>query len=173
MFGNGFIGGYQSIAAAYRKRAVADRRHQFAKLFVKGEYIVNDFLVTLSTDLIRTRNVIQVSAEDTSKFEAIRAAWYPVALKDKIVGNTESKDEWETMQEFYHYLAKKYLPEELVIKLPFPDVQHIDHVKDAIRNVLRECDCCSYCVEINDDIVIEHEPGTGVGVIRLKRIVKS
>jgi hypothetical protein len=138
-----------------------------------GEYIVNDFLVTLSTDLIRTKNVIQVSAEDTAKLKALNDAWFPVALKDKTIGNTESKDEWEAMQEFYQYLAKKYLPEELVIKLPFPDVHHIDHVKEAIRDVLWDCDCCSYCIEKNEDIVIEHEYGTGVGFIRLKRSVKS
>lgn len=138
-----------------------------------GEYIVNDFLVTLSTDSIRTRNVIQVSAEDAAEFKALEDAWFLVAFKDKTVGNTESKDEWEVMQEFYRYLAKKYLPEELVIKLPFPDVQHIDHVKEAIQDVLWDCDCCSYCIETNEDIVIEHEPGTGVGVIRLKRSVKS
>lgn len=121
-----------------------------------GEYIVSNYLPTISTDMMHTNKVIKVSEEDTKEFDIIHNAW-----AEKILGANWSSDkkfpkEWNAYLTFRKKLQKKYMPETLKAYVPKIKInkEKIEDLKHGIAVSLWDCDCCSYHIE-HDKILIE------------------
>ena len=118
-----------------------------------GEYIVSNDLPTLSTDMLKTRRVIQVPQNETEEHERLYSNWVN-SEKDE---NGENPY-WKPHLDYMYQLGEKYLPKELVSRVPkfgLEFVENMDKLKDGIRNALWDSDVCWYKIDSNDDIQIE------------------
>ena len=121
-----------------------------------GEYIVHRNLPTLSTNLMRSRKVIQVSEEDAKENERLNAEWFETV---RVSGKMDdgSKEKWEKLYNHNKMLNKKYLPEKLVCYLKPLNIANVEEFKKGIIFSLWNCDMCSYDlkpenINIYDDI---------------------
>lgn len=113
-------------------------------LFV-GEYIIHEFLPTLSTDSLTSWKVIQVSEEDTLENERLHDIWSKKALFNHD-GIEKSKKEWNAFYLHNKYLSDKYMPPVLKCYVPEIDVkeENILDFKLGIQSSLWDCDMCGY-----------------------------
>ena len=118
-----------------------------------GEYIVSNTLPTLSTDMLKTRQVIQVSEEETIKHKLLSSNWLEASKTE------ESENEyWKPLLDYTYYLAKKYLPKELISRVPKFGLEFVEDMKDfknGIRHTLWDSDVCWYNIDFNDNIEIQ------------------
>lgn len=128
-----------------------------------GEYIVERYLPTLSTDGITTINCIEVSAEDTAEekrlSDAHDAARHPGGKTlPTAIENGLGKVEWDAYIKFRQSLDIKYLPPviECYVHRLSNVSDTLDKVKNGIRVSLWDCDCCSYDID-NIEIVTDEE----------------
>lgn len=115
-----------------------------------GEYIYHTQLPTLSTDLLHSRKVIQVTISEADQYHALEEKWR----------KSKSDLDWNTMKDFRHALAKKYLPNKLecfIPKLDFNEQFDITEFKKGLRWSLWDCDLCWYKIEKDEDIGIQQE----------------
>lgn len=128
--------------------------------FYVGLEIVNSYLPTLSTDMLQTRNVIQVSEEDTLENERLDTEWYSTT---RYGGNWNGKDEngdkekWELYHQHNKMLERKYLPNPLICHLDLLNIQNENEFKDGLRVVLWDCDMCSYNIEPENIKIYDEE----------------
>lgn len=133
-----------------------------------GEYIINMYLPTLDTDMLKTRHVINVSDEDRINYEMLDKIWYEKTNKN---GKEASKDDWNKLHDFTKKMEEKYLPHILECRVPLIQVENITELKAGIRESLWDCDACSYKIETDDDIIIEDEHIANIfheSIIKLK-----
>ena len=115
-----------------------------------GLEIVHRFLPTLSTDMLQTLNVIEVSEEDTLENERLDTEWYETT---RYGGNWNGKDEngdkekWELYHQHNKMLDKKYLPNPLKCHLSLLNIQNMEEFKKGLCFALWDCDMCSYDIE--------------------------
>jgi len=116
-----------------------------------GEYIVANDLPTLSTDMIKTNRVIEVSEEDTKHHEMLVSKWIN-AHKDSNGVN----EHWQPHFDFMKELERKYLPHEIYCRVPkcVSVIDNMKEFKEGIRVALWDCDACSYKIEKDSDIEI-------------------
>jgi len=118
-----------------------------------GEFIHSNLLPTLSIDMLKTRKVIDVTEEETKKFEELDEKWHKEWEKTRESKGNEK--EWKELQEFRKELEKKYLPEKLKCLVPKFDVDDIEELKKGIRECLWDTDLSHYECGSNKDIEIE------------------
>lgn len=113
-----------------------------------GEHIVHKDLPTLSTDLILSRNVIQVSEDDIEENKKLEVEWYH-SISNGCDENHEngSKKKWEKYYNHHKMLEKKYLPEKLVCYIKPLNVGNIDEFKNGLITSLWNCDMCAYSLK--------------------------
>lgn len=111
-----------------------------------GEYIYSRFLPTLSTDILQTRNVIEVSEEDELENKRLFDKW--------IIDNDIEK--WDLYHQHNKMLEKKYLPHELKCHFDLLHIKKEKIFKDGLINSLWNCDLCCYSLK-PEDIIIEHD----------------
>lgn len=106
-----------------------------------GEKIVEEKLITLSTDMLKSRNVIEVSKELTDKWKEMGDACFKLSCARK-------EDEYTKM--FYENLAwyKKnieqvYLPKEIVCYYNFIYTNEEDFI-EGVNLALWDCDLSHY-----------------------------
>jgi hypothetical protein len=125
-----------------------------------GEYIVYNHLPTLSTDMLQTRNVIQVSEEDSLENERLDVEWYETT---RYGGNWNGKDEngdkekWELYLQHNKMLERKYLPNPLICHLSLLNIQNESEFKNGLRVALWDCDMCSYNIEPENIKIYDEE----------------
>ena len=112
-----------------------------------GEYIVSVHLPTLSTDMLKTNNVIQVDEKDTETH----------SMFEKILNNSNKSGsdtpEWRNYYGFNNFLANKYYPKELKCLIPKFGMHLIDtdeklwDLKEGIIVSMWNSDCCAYHLE--------------------------
>jgi hypothetical protein len=125
-----------------------------------GLEIVHRFLPTLSTDMLQTRNVIEVSEEDRLENERLDVEWYETT---RYGGNWNGKDEngdkekWELYHQHNKMLERKYLPNPLVCHLDLLNIENESEFKNGLRVALWDCDMCSYNIEPENIKIYDEE----------------
>lgn len=115
-----------------------------------GEYIVTHYMPSLSTDMLKTNNVITVSEEETNKWIELETIIKPLMF-DKA-----KQDEYHEM--FYKHLAwykemaKKYYPTELKCYVPKVTFTNKGQFIEGLKEALWDSDVCAYDT---DGIVIK------------------
>jgi hypothetical protein len=102
-----------------------------------GREIVNRFLPTLSTDMLLSKKVIQVTEEDTKINKQLEEDW----LAQK------GEQEWLAYLEHNKLLEKKYLPNPLVCYFSILNIEDVVQFKKGLSWALWDCDMCSYNIE--------------------------
>jgi hypothetical protein len=124
--------------------------HNYQLGFYVGLEIVNSYLPTLSTDMLQTRNVIQVSGKDMLKNIRLNEEWFETTRNG---GNWNGKDEngdkekWDLYHQHNKMLERKYLPNPLICRLSLLNIQNESEFKNGLRDTLWDCDLCSYNIE--------------------------
>lgn len=107
-----------------------------------GEYIVATTLPTLSTDMIKTNRVIPVPEKEEKEHNRLYSEWV-CGEKDENGIN----EHWQPHLDYIHYLGKKYLPKELISRVPkfgLEYVENMDEFKKGIKTALWDSDVCWY-----------------------------
>lgn len=122
-----------------------------------GELIYHNYLPTLSTDMLKTKNVIEVSEEDTAKNET---------LKKQMIENSFN-GVYEEWLKFYKPMQKKYLPEKIECAIQRIEPTNLERFKKGINDYLWDCDCSYY--RANDDFWETSIGGAWCSIITLNR----
>lgn len=113
-----------------------------------GEYIVALRLPTLSTDMLKTRTIIDVSPEETAEWEVLDAQYGPIYISDKDP-DKEAKEEARTRifyenRKWYHKLEEKYLPETIKVQVPRVVPTNMKEFAKGIKDTLWDSDLSHY-----------------------------
>jgi len=121
--------------------------------FQLGEYVgmyIVDQLPTLSTDLERSKNVIQVFEEDSTKLHEIE----------------KKRDNWEEYNAFQKYLNKKYLPKKCECYVSALNILDEAEFKGGLTVSLWDSDICSYDLD-PENINIRYDEACYFTIIEL------
>lgn len=119
--------------------------------FFVGEYIYMHFLPTISTDMLKSRKVVQVSEKDTEENNRLETMWIGCAKND----NSET-EEWKAYRAHSVMLGEKYLPHVLKCRVPQIHVENIEEFKRGLIDSLWNCDLCAYSLK-PDNIKINNQ----------------
>jgi hypothetical protein len=116
-----------------------------------GEYIINTYLPTLSTNTLKTNRVIEVSEDETRKLEELEEVYClnSFTIKGTSSGEAE-KESWAAYLKYSQSLTKKYLPPTIKCYLPFIPVEVTERFKKGVCYALWDCDMCSYSTSTKD-----------------------
>lgn len=160
----------------YKEKRIKDNEEYLQKVsmdwqvgFYVGQDIVHNYLPTLSTDMIHSRNVIQVSEEDNVENQRLAAEWFSTTkYQDNWNGDEDgSKDKWELYFQHNKMLEKKYLPKILDTAFGLLRIDDMDKFKDGLIDSLWNCDMCSYNLD-KDKIVIKQDMLNGFTEIKFE-----
>ena len=134
-----------------------------------GEHIVNNYLPTLSTDMILSKVVIPVSEEDVLENIRLDTEWYETTKYQKNWDGDEdgSKEKWNEYFKHNKMLEQKYLPKVLECVIRLIRIDDINQFKEGIRESLWNCDMCSYNID-KENILIENDMEHGYTHIKFK-----
>jgi len=137
-----------------RKQEKIERKKNISTGFQLGYYvgleIVNHFLPTLSTDMLQSRRVIEVSEEDALENERLNTEWYVTTRHGgewNGVDENGDKEKWELYLQHNKMLDRKYLPNPLKCHMGLLNIKNMDEFKKGLRFALWDCDMCSYNIE--------------------------
>lgn len=119
-----------------------------------GEYIYHRFLPTISTDMLQTRKVIQVSEEETVENKRLEDVWFESSQKNRETNG--DKELWNAYHAHNKMLQEKYLPHILICLVPQIEVENIKEFKDGLIRSLWDTDLCSYSLK-PENIKIEND----------------
>jgi hypothetical protein len=131
-----------------------------------GENIVNRYLPTLSTDMIHSNRIVDVSEEDTLENKRLDTEWFSTTRHmPNWDGKTDGDNEkWEKYQQHNKMLEKKYLPNPLECYLGLIKINDMNEFKKGLSFSLWDCDMCSYNIE-PENIKIENDMVNGFTII--------
>jgi len=113
-----------------------------------GSYIASVIMPTLSTDMLRNHNIIQVDEQDTDTHDILEKKW-----RDGYKNGEYDKSSWNNYKEFNSYLVKKYFPQILECGVEKFGVELLDtpekmfQFKEGLIHSLWNSDICSYHLE--------------------------
>lgn len=113
-----------------------------------GEYIVALHLPTLSTDMLKSRKIIQVSEEETAEWETLHKKEEPFYFINR---SDEQEEEYLKLfyenRKWYHKLEEKYLPETIKVPVPRVEPTNINRFGEGIESALWNCDMSHYRIQ--------------------------
>jgi hypothetical protein len=113
-----------------------------------GEYIVALHLPTLSTDMLKSRKIIQVSEEETAEWETLQKNEEPFYFINR---SDEQEEEYLKLfyenRKWYHKLEEKYLPETIKVPVPRVEPTNINRFGEGIESALWNCDMSHYRIQ--------------------------
>lgn len=119
---------------------------------IVGDYIIATSLPTLSTDLLKTRTVIEVSEELTKEWKKREENWWSNLDEDKKNGN---KIFYENLDWYKKNIEEKYLNDELLVHC-----DRIERILDkqsfigGLNEALWDSDLSHYkAVDVNPSII--------------------
>lgn len=121
-----------------------------------GEYITRKYLLTLSTDTLRTYNEIQVSEEDAERHKSISKALEKTYKFNE--GDGDGRVEFKALKALNDELAEKYLPNKLECLVPKISPTDLETFKEGLKDQLWDTDLSWYLPE-DDFYQIGHEMG--------------
>jgi hypothetical protein len=113
--------------------------------FYIGENIVDNYLPTLSTDMIHSRKVIKVSEKDEIENNRLDDEWFNSCTHER--GNSGDKEKWDAYFNHNKMLEKKYLPQTLECVFSLLRIDDMKKFKEGLRISLWNCDMCSYNID--------------------------
>jgi hypothetical protein len=113
--------------------------------FYIGENIVDNYLPTLSTDMIHSRKVIKVSEKDEIENNRLDDEWFNSCTHER--GNSGDKEKWEAYFNHNKMLERKYLPQTLECVFSLIRIDDMNKFKEGIKESLWNCDMCSYNID--------------------------
>jgi len=113
--------------------------------FYIGENIVDNYLPTLSTDMIHSRKVIKVSEKDEIENNRLDDEWFNSCTHER--GNSGDKEKWEAYFNHNKVLERKYLPQTLECVFSLIRIDDMNKFKEGIKESLWNCDMCSYNID--------------------------
>ena len=121
-----------------------------------GEYITRRFLPTLSTDMLKTHTIVEVSEEDAERHRIVDEAL--VKTYDWSGDQGDTKEAFAIYKALNEELAKKYLSEKLDCLVPKIYPTDMDVFKEGLKDQLWDTDLSHYFPE--DDFYREgHRQG--------------
>jgi len=138
--------------------------HQFG--YYVGNHIVSSYLPTLSTDMIHSNRVIEVSEEDTLENKRLDAEWFSTTRHmPNWDGEVDgSKEKWNEYFQHNKMLEQKYLPNPLECHLGLLKINDMNEFKKGLSFSLWDCDMCSYDIK-EENIKIENDMVNGFTII--------
>ncbi len=129
------------------KTKVVDDLNYYLGLSV-GENIVNNYLPTLNTDMLKTDRIIQVSEEETKIWKEMETEYEKKYMwaKDKDI-QEEGRRQFYKNREWYHILEEKYLPETIEIRITKVKPTNIKEFQRGVEVALWDCDLSHYKVK--------------------------
>jgi len=113
-----------------------------------GEYIIALHLPTLSTDMLKSRTIIQVSEEETAEWESLHKMEEPFYFINR---SDEQEEEYLKVfydnRKWYHKLEEKYLPETIKVPVPRVEPTNIKRFGEGIEAALWDCDMSHYKIQ--------------------------
>ena len=128
--------------------------------FYVGLEIVHRYLPTLSSDMIQSRNLIEVSQMDSEENKRLEEEWFSTT---KYGGEWDgkskegNKEKWDDLYDHNKMLEIKYLPHTLTCYLDVLNVNDMNQFKEGIRTSLWDCDMCSYNIDIENIKIYDDE----------------
>jgi hypothetical protein len=113
--------------------------------FYIGENIVDNYLPTLSTDMIHSRKVIKVSEKGEIENNRLDDEWFNSCTHER--GNSGDKEKWDAYFNHNKMLEKKYLPQTLECVFSLLRIDDMKKFKEGLRSSLWNCDMCSYNID--------------------------
>jgi hypothetical protein len=111
-----------------------------------GEYIISNYLPTLSLDSFMTRRCIDTTKEEEHLYNDLNNKWV----------DSKSKEDWETQKNYYKSLVEKYLPKELDCHIMALNLSDEVEFKKGISSALWDSDSSHYSCGI-DDIIYQKD----------------
>ena len=130
-----------------------------------GEYIVSEFLPSLSCEMMHTRNVIQCTIAEADEQKRLDDIWSYHYNEDN--HSVESKESWKVQLAHSKALISKYLPENLRCNLPRVTPNDMESFIEGLRESLWNSDVCSYSLK-PEDIRFDNDSNEGGTIITLK-----
>jgi hypothetical protein len=121
-----------------------------------GEVIEFRYLLTLSTDMLRTRNVVEVSPEDAERHRIVNEALLKTSKYNG--GSGDSKQEFAAFKALNNELARKYLPEKLQCMVPHVRPTDMKQFHEGLKDQLWDTDLSHYWPE-DDFYKLGHPSG--------------
>ena len=157
----------------YKQKQIEKNKLYLEKLTVDrelgyyvGEHIVNRYLPTLSTDMLYSRRVIEVSEEDKIENKRLDTEWFSTT---KHMPNWDGESDgdnakWNLYLQHNKMLEKKYLPNPLECHLGLIKFNDEKEFKEGLRTSLWDCDMCSYNIDV-ENIKIDYDMEMGFTII--------
>lgn len=133
-----------------RKAYVESMSAELQLGFFVGEYIVSNFLPSLSIDRPNDKKTVIVSNEDVAEYERIESK-IPFT-RNKL----DSTTEWSEYIAFRKKLYEKYLPHVLECHIRPLNITNESEFKEGVKRALWDSDRCNYKCGV-DDIIIEYD----------------
>ena len=148
-----------------REPNIKDLNYQLG-LYV-GEYITRRFLPTLSTDMLKTYTIVEVSEEDAERHKVVNEAL--IKTYKWSGGDDNSEEAFEVYKALNNELARKYLSEKLECMVPKIYPTNMDTFKEGLKDQLWDTDLSHYFPE--DDFYKQgHEMGRADYIILTLKI---
>jgi len=112
-----------------------------------GEYIIALHLPTLSTDMLLTRTIIEVSPEETAEWQSMDKQLEPYMWGSKRHDKEGYRKLFYENRKWYHKLEEKYLPETLKIMVPKVYPTNMKQFAKGIEIALWDCDRSHYKIQ--------------------------
>jgi hypothetical protein len=157
----------------YKQKQIEENKLYLEKLTVDrelgyyvGEHIVNRYLPTLSTDMLHSRRVIEVSEEDKIENERLNTEWFSTTkhMPNWDGENESDKTKWDLYFQHNKMLEKKYLPNPLDCHLGLIKFNDEKEFKEGLQTSLWDCDMCSYNIDV-ENIKIDYDMVNGFTII--------
>mgnify|MGYP003351860365 CR=1 FL=1 len=122
----------------YRQKQIEENQKYLEELTIDhefgyyvGNHIVSSYLPTLSTDMIHSNRVIEVSEEDTLENKRLDTEWFSTTRHmPNWDGETDgSNDKWEKYFQHNKMLEQKYLPNPLECHLGLLKINDMNEFK--------------------------------------------
>lgn len=128
--------------------------------FYVGLEIINRYLPTLSTDMIQSLYVIEVSQMDSEENKRLEEEWFLTTKHGgEWDGKTENgdKERWDDLYDHNKMLEIKYLPHTLTCYMDVLNINDMNKFKEGIRTSLWDCDMCSYNIDVENIKIYDDE----------------
>ena len=129
-----------------------------------GEYITFKHLPVLSTDMLRTNTIVQVSQEDAVRHRIVDETLWKTDPR-----STTRQEKFEVYKALNNELARKYLSEKLDCIVPKVYPTDMDKFKEGLIDQLWDTDLSHYLPE-DDFYQVGHEMGWADHIILTLKI---
>lgn len=138
-----------------------------------GELIVALHLPTLSTDMLQTNKVIQVSEEKAKAWKEMDDKHHDLWLSKGAPNSDEETTKlfYENRKWYMKNIEDVYLPNELKIQIPKVNPTNLEKFKKGLDNALWDCDLSHY--DLDPEFFVQTDRIAWCSIINLRKTVKT